>query len=98
LDVENRNGDVLGELSDLIVSRDGKVELAVVAIESDTLPVTVKKFAVPFEKIEVLIEWQYRTVRRQDGTEERIAWRLQNRILYDGNRRAALCHFRIPFS
>lgn len=89
-DVENRNGDLLGELSDLIVGRDGRVALAVVAVESDTLPVTVKKVAVPFDKIEVVLKWQYRTVRRQDGTEERIAWRRQNRLVFEGNRRDLL--------
>jgi sporulation protein YlmC with PRC-barrel domain len=84
--VENRDGDVLGKLQDIIVSRKGRVELAVVAVEAGAPPGTVKKVGVPFGDLEVVMKWRYRTVRKKDGTEKRVAWRQQKRIIFEGGR------------
>ena len=100
-EIKNSDGEAVGELADLILNFSGRVTLAVIAVESETLPITVKSVAVPFAALEMEPQWEYRTLRRKDGTEKRVAWRKGEKLIYDGSREELLqlpeYHYNDPY-
>jgi sporulation protein YlmC with PRC-barrel domain len=84
LSVEDKRGEKIGEIDDVIIDETGHIYRLVVAIEP-ILGIETRLVAVLFDEIKIEREWKYRDRITEGGLKERIPWALKWKIVYTGD-------------
>jgi sporulation protein YlmC with PRC-barrel domain len=81
--VQNESGDPIAEVEDLIIDRQGRIQHIILSV-GGLLGIADKLIAVDFDEVNIRTRWNYRTIRTQDGTETKIAWGREQRVIFLG--------------
>jgi sporulation protein YlmC with PRC-barrel domain len=82
--VQNQQGKVIAEIDDLIITPRGRIRHIILAV-GGVLGIAEKLIAVDFDDLQFQIQWNYRTIRTQDGTTEQIAWERRPSVIFEGS-------------
>lgn len=83
-EVENNKEEVLAEIEDVLINEKGCISKVVLAIGT-LFGIPDKRVAVSFDDVTLEKEWKYRIRYRDDGTKERVPWRLIWTVVYPGD-------------
>lgn len=84
--VQDGRGQKIAEIDDVIIDGKGRISQVVLATD-EFLGIKTHLVSVPFDALLIHREWKYRTRVGQDGSQERVAWKLKWRITYAGEER-----------
>lgn len=82
--VQNREGEPIAEIDDLIIDRQGRIKHIILSI-GGYLGLGDKLLAVDFDDLQFQNRWTYRKIRTEDGTREKIAWEMHPQVIFDGS-------------
>jgi len=82
-DVENDKGEIIAEIEDVIINEEGCIYDVVLSI-GELFGIADQRVAVSFHSLIIRHEWKYRIKYKDDGTKQRIPWKLKWAVIYPG--------------
>ena len=89
LSIQNRQGDEIGAIDDVIIGRDGCIQKVIVSV-AGFFGVADRLVAIGFDDLRFESQWNYRTIRTQDGTEQKAAWEPKEAVVFEGHEKDLL--------
>jgi sporulation protein YlmC with PRC-barrel domain len=80
-DVENDQGEIIAEIEDVIINEEGCIYDVVLSI-GELFGIPGQRVAVSFDSLIIRHEWNYRINYKDDGTKQRIPWKLIWTVIY----------------
>ncbi len=87
--IQNRQGDEIAVIDDVILGRNGCIQKIIVSV-GGFFGVADKLVAVGFDELRFESHWNYRTIRTQDGTEQKVAWEPKEVVTFEGDEKDLL--------
>ena len=82
--VLNSDGRPLAKIDDLMIDENGQVYQVILSIDG-FMNIGEKLVAVKPDELTFQTRWNYRSIRKADGTEEEIPWDFRWEVFYEGN-------------